>query len=104
MANELPVITSAFGFSKPITLPRMILNSRTSVWTPFELRGRVLDHFGYIDEATETVTPSGKWLADLPVDRPLLAGETLREGICDALGTAEAAPDGISRVRIETRR
>lgn len=55
------------------------------IWQPFERRAKVLDHFGYIDFRTETVTESGKWLADVRVDRTLLVGEALRRGILDDL-------------------
>lgn len=51
----------------------------------------VLDHFGYLDYEAETVTESGKWLADLRIDRPLLVGEALKEGIFDDLKISEAA-------------
>lgn len=61
------------------------------IWLPFEQRARVLDHFGYLDFAAEKVTESGKWLADLRVDRPLLLGEALRRGIFDGLKQSEAA-------------
>jgi ATP-dependent RNA helicase HelY len=45
----------------------------------------VLGHFGYIDFATEKVTETGKWLADVRVDRPLLVGEALKQGIFEDL-------------------
>lgn len=61
------------------------------IWLPFEHRAMVLDHFGYLDFEAETVTESGKWLADLRIDRPLLVGEALKEGIFDDLKIAEAA-------------
>jgi len=61
------------------------------IWQPFEERARVLDHFGYISLADETVTADGKWLANLRVDRPLLIGEALRDGIFDDLSLAEFA-------------
>lgn len=61
------------------------------IWQPFERRARVLDHFGYIDHEAEIVTESGKWLADLRIDRPLLVGEALREGVFDELKISEAA-------------
>lgn len=63
----------------------------TSLWFPFEKRARVLEHFGYLDCQAEKVTESGKWLADLRIDRPLLVGEALREGIFDDLRASEAA-------------
>lgn len=61
------------------------------IWQPFEDRARVLDHFGYLDRDAEKVTESGKWLADLRIDRPLLVGEALKRGSFDALTIAEAA-------------
>ncbi|HMM79729.1 MAG TPA: hypothetical protein PKC65_06890 [Pyrinomonadaceae bacterium] len=61
------------------------------IWQPFEDRARVLDHFGYISFVNETVTADGKWLANLRVDRPLLIGEALRDGIFDDLSLAEFA-------------
>ncbi len=54
---------------------------RSTIWSPFEERARVLDHFGYLDFRSEKVTDSGKWLADLRVDRPLLVGEALARGV-----------------------
>ncbi len=53
----------------------------SEIWGPFERRANVLDHFGYLDFSAEKVTESGKWLADVRVDRPLLVGEALRRGI-----------------------
>jgi ATP-dependent RNA helicase HelY len=64
---------------------------RSGIWQPFENRARVLDHLGYIDKSLESVTDSGKWLADLRVDRPLLVGEAIRNGLFDDLDTAVAA-------------
>jgi hypothetical protein len=64
---------------------------RANIWRPFEERARVLDHFGYIDFGAEKVTESGKWLADVRVDRPLLVGEALRHGIFDGLSSKSAA-------------
>lgn len=63
----------------------------SDIWLPFERRARVLDHFGYLDFNDETVTESGKWLADVRVDRPLLVGEALRRGIFDELTPPIAA-------------
>jgi ATP-dependent RNA helicase HelY len=57
----------------------------SQIWQPFERRARVLDHFGYIDFRSETVTETGKWLADVRVDRTLLVGEALRRGILNDL-------------------
>jgi len=62
-----------------------------SVWSPFEQKARVLDHFGYLDFEAEKVTETGKWLADLRIDRPLLVGEALRHGVFDDLKMTEAA-------------
>jgi superfamily II RNA helicase len=61
------------------------------IWQPFEDKARVLEHFGYLDRSAEKVTDSGKWLADLRVDRPLLVGEALKAGIFDGLKSQHAA-------------
>lgn len=66
-------------------LDRDISTLRNSIWTPFERRARVLDELGYLDFTAEKVAESGKWLADLRVDRPLLVGEAMRQGIFDDL-------------------
>jgi ATP-dependent RNA helicase HelY len=63
----------------------------SDIWLPFERRAKVLDHFGYLDFNSETVTEAGKWLADVRVDRPLLVGEALRRGIFDELTPPIAA-------------
>jgi ATP-dependent RNA helicase HelY len=60
---------------------RDIANLTEEIWLPFEQRARVLDHFGYIDFSAQQVTESGKWLADVRVDRPLLVGEALKHGL-----------------------
>lgn len=57
----------------------------SEIWLPFERRAKALDHFGYIDFREEQVTESGKWLADVRVDRTLLVGEALRRGILNEL-------------------
>lgn len=57
----------------------------SEIWLPFERRAKILDHFGYIDFRGEEVTESGKWLADVRVDRTLLVGEALRRGILNDL-------------------
>src|SRR5262245_26267646 len=59
--------------------------ARARIWGPFAERARVLDHFGYIDFARERVTERGRWLADLHVDYPLLAGEALERGLFTSL-------------------
>ncbi len=61
------------------------------IWEPFERRAKVLDHFGYLDFDGEKVTETGKWLADLRIDRPLLVGEGLSQGVFDDLKISEAA-------------
>ena len=61
------------------------------IWQPFERRARVLDHFGYLDFMSEKVTQSGKWLADVRVDRPLLVGEALRLGVFNDVTSPTAA-------------
>ena len=64
---------------------------RSEIWLPFENRAKVLDHFGYLNFAEEKVSESGKWLADLRVDRPVLVGEALKHGIFEKLETKHAA-------------
>jgi ATP-dependent RNA helicase HelY len=61
------------------------------LWRPFEKRARVLAHYGYLDLENEKVTETGKWLADLRIDRPLLVGEALRHGMFDGLKPQHAA-------------
>ena len=64
---------------------------KDELWQPFASRAKVLDHFGYIDFHGEAVTQSGKWLADVRVDRPLLVGlPGVRPGL---------SPDDIGRSR-----
>ncbi len=64
---------------------------RQGIWAPFARRARVLDYFGYIDYSGESVSDDGKWLADLRLDRPLLVGEALKEGLFEELETGEVA-------------
>jgi superfamily II RNA helicase len=64
---------------------RQIEALRTEVWEPFEQRARVLSEFGYLDFEAEQVTDRGRWLADLHVDRPLLIGEALEQGLFASL-------------------
>lgn len=64
---------------------------REEIWLPFEHRAQVLDHFGYLDFSAQKVTVTGKWLADLRVDRPLLVGEALRHELFEKLETKHAA-------------
>ncbi len=64
---------------------------KSEIWLPFEHRAKVLDHFGYLDFSKQKVTPRGKWLADLRVDRPLLVGEALRHGLFEKLETKQVA-------------
>lgn len=70
---------------------RDIETLRGEIWLPFEHRARVLNHFGYLDFAAEKVSETGKWLADVRVDRPLLVGEALRRGIFEKLEPRHAA-------------
>ena len=58
---------------------------RAEVWLPFARRAKILNYFGYLDYAAQKVSESGKWLADVRVDRPLLIGEALRHGIFEKL-------------------
>lgn len=64
---------------------RDIENLYRRIWGPFEQMAKVLDHFGYIDFRAQTATETGKWLADVRVDRTLLLGEALRRGIMNDL-------------------
>ena len=64
---------------------------KEEIWLPFERRAKVLDHLGYLDFATETVTENGKWLADVRVDKPLLVGEALKRGLFEKLTVPAAA-------------
>jgi superfamily II RNA helicase len=64
---------------------------KEEIWQPFESRAKVLDHFGYLDFVSEIVTDSGKWLADVRVDKPLLVGEALRRGLFEKLQVSTAA-------------
>ncbi len=70
---------------------RQIERLRADVWEPFERCARVLDHFGYLDFASERVTDRGRWLADLRVDRPLLIGEGLQRNLFTSLDAKRAA-------------
>lgn len=72
---------------KPL-LPESALRK---IWRQFENRARVLDRFGYLDFKRESISESGKWLADLRIDRPLLVGEALKQGIFDELPPERAA-------------
>lgn len=64
---------------------RRIERLREEVWEPFEQRARVLSEFGYIEFEAEKVTDRGRWLADLHIDRPLLVGEALENGLFNSL-------------------
>jgi superfamily II RNA helicase len=64
---------------------------RSDIWTPFENRARVLDHFGYLDFSEQSITERGKWLADLRIDRPLLVGEALNAGLFEGMSSRQIA-------------
>lgn len=64
---------------------KKIESLRSRIWEPFQQRARVLEHFGYIDIASEKVTERGRWLADLHVEWPLLIGEALDKGLFASL-------------------
>ncbi|MBC7912462.1 MAG: hypothetical protein H7Y30_18290, partial [Pyrinomonadaceae bacterium] len=70
---------------------RRIEALRAEIWQPFERRARVLASFGYLELAAERVTERGRWLADLHVDRPLLVGEAVRQGLFASLDMPRAA-------------
>jgi len=64
---------------------------RDEVWSPFEQRAKVLSVFGYLDYEAEKVTERGRWLADLHIDRPLLVGEALENGLFNSLEPKQLA-------------
>jgi ATP-dependent RNA helicase HelY len=64
---------------------RRIEKLREEVWQPFHQRARVLAVFGYLDFDAEKTTDRGRWLADLHLDRPLLVGEALENGLFNSL-------------------
>ena len=70
---------------------RRIDSLRDEVWEPFEQRARVLSAFGYLDFAAEKTTERGRWLADLHVDRPLLIGQALENGLFNELSFSRLA-------------
>ena len=70
---------------------RRIEALREEVWQPFEQRAKVLSIFGYLDYEQEKVTDRGRWLADLHIDRPLLVGEALENGLFNSLAPKELA-------------
>ena len=70
---------------------RRIEALRDEVWSPFEQRARVLSVFGYLDYEAQKVTERGRWLADLHIDRPLLAGEALENGLFNSLEPKQLA-------------
>lgn len=72
-------------------MERRIESMRGEVWQPFERRARVLHHFGYLDFFAERVTESGRWLADLRLDRPLLVGGAIARGLFASLDAPRAA-------------
>ncbi len=72
-------------------MERRIESVRGEVWQPFERRARVLHHFGYLDFFAERVTESGRWLADLRLDRPLLVGGAIERGLFASLDAPRAA-------------
>jgi hypothetical protein len=64
---------------------------RSGIWLPFENRAKILDHFGYLDFASQKVSATGKWLADLRLDKPLLVGEALKQGLFEKLEAKQFA-------------
>jgi superfamily II RNA helicase len=70
---------------------RRIESLREDVWLPFEQRAKVLSVFGYLDFEAEKVTERGRWLADLHIDRPLLVGEALENGLFNSLDLKQLA-------------
>ncbi len=70
---------------------RRIESLREEVWQPFEQRAKVLAVFGYLDYDAQKVTERGRWLADLHIDRPLLVGEALENGLFNSLAPKQLA-------------
>src|SRR5689334_11858092 len=70
---------------------RRIEALRDEVWAPFEQRAQVLSVFGYLDYEAQKVTERGRWLADLHIDRPLLVGEALENGLFNSLEPKQLA-------------
>ena len=70
---------------------RRIDSLREEVWQPFEQRAKVLAVFGYLDYDAQKVTERGRWLADLHIDRPLLVGEALENGLFNSLTPKQLA-------------
>jgi superfamily II RNA helicase len=70
---------------------RRIESLREEVWQPFEQRAKVLAVFGYLDYDAQKVTDRGRWLADLHIDRPLLVGEALENGLFNSLAPKQLA-------------
>ena len=70
---------------------RRIEALRDEVWAPFEQRAQVLSVFGYLDYEAQKVTERGRWLADLHIDRPLLVGEALENGLFNSLQPKQLA-------------
>ncbi|HJS23159.1 MAG TPA: hypothetical protein VJ751_02230 [Pyrinomonadaceae bacterium] len=70
---------------------RRIEALREEVWSPFEQRAKVLAVFGYLDYEAQKVTERGRWLADLHIDRPLLVGEALENGLFNSLEPKQLA-------------
>ena len=70
---------------------RRIEALREEVWLPFEQRAKVLAIFGYLDYEAEKVTERGRWLADLHIDRPVLVGEALENGLFNSLERKQLA-------------
>jgi superfamily II RNA helicase len=64
---------------------------REDVWQPFAQRARVLAALGYLDFEAEKVTDRGRWLADLHIDRPLIVGEALEQGVLASVGATRMA-------------
>ena len=82
---------SVHSVEKIEQIERDIQFLKDEIWQPFESRSKVLDHFGYLDFNGEVVTETGKWLADVRVDKPLLVGEALRRGLFNGLQVSTAA-------------
>lgn len=86
------IVSKSFAFyDRSATKGGKLLRTVDSVWGPFERLAEVLDRYDYIDYGSESVSETGKWLADLRIDRPLLVGEAIKRGIFDEMAIQQFA-------------
>jgi superfamily II RNA helicase len=90
-AQVREIAERSFAFRDRSAIDERKGSASDQIWRPFEKRAKVLAHFDYLDLENEKVTETGKWLADLRIDRPLLVGEALRQGMFNDLSAPLAA-------------